>query len=226
MRLEIFFDCSSPWTWLCFERVQPLAEEFGVAIEWRPILVGGIFNAVNPGVEYFKAIQGMPPRKRDYFHKDLADWARATDLTIHFPPPGHPINSVKAMRACLVLESQAMLAPFARACFRAYFTDGRDISDDQVLTDICRDLGIDAAALLDRITTPEVKAALRANGDEVIARGAFGSPTMFLDGDDMYFGVDRLQMLRAAMERKAVGGKGRANGAPLQSEKTGGRFSR
>ena len=47
--IEFFFDCSSPWTYLAFHNIQPLAEELGVG-PWRPILVGGIFNAVNPSV--------------------------------------------------------------------------------------------------------------------------------------------------------------------------------
>ena len=46
--IEFFFDCSSPWTYLAFHNIQPLAKEFGAAISWRPILVGGIFNTVNP----------------------------------------------------------------------------------------------------------------------------------------------------------------------------------
>ena len=48
--IEFFFDCSSPWTYLAFHNIQPLAEEFGVEISWRPILVGGIFNTINPSV--------------------------------------------------------------------------------------------------------------------------------------------------------------------------------
>ena len=48
--IEFFFDCSSPWTYLAFHNIQPLAKELGVEISWRPILVGGIFNTVNPSV--------------------------------------------------------------------------------------------------------------------------------------------------------------------------------
>ena len=52
--IECFFDCSSPWTWLGFHNLQPLAAELGVPVRWRPILVGGIFNAVNPSVYDFR----------------------------------------------------------------------------------------------------------------------------------------------------------------------------
>ena len=204
MKLEFFFDCSSPWTYLAFERIQPLATEFGVSILWRPILVGGIFNAVNPGVEFFKAIDHTPQRKIDYMLKDMQDWAKATDLRIIFPPRGHPVNSVKVMRACLVLQPEGKLVAFARAAFRAYFDEERSLSDDAVVADLCREVGVDPERLLAKIAEPSVKDALRANVDEAIARGAFGSPTIFLDDDDMYFGVDRIQLLRLAMERKSA----------------------
>lgn len=204
MTLEFFFDCSSPWTYLAFERVQPLAAEFGVAIDWRPILVGGIFNAVNPGVEFFKARDYMPARKIEYLLKDMQDWAKATDLTIAFPPRCHPVNSVKVMRACLVLQPMGKLVPFARAAFRAYFGEERLLSDDAVVADLARAVDVDPDWLAERIAELAVKDALRANTDEAIARGAFGSPTYYLDGTDMYFGVDRLMLLRLAMERKAA----------------------
>jgi len=71
--IEFFFDCSSPWTYLAFHNIQPLAKEFGVEISWRPILVGGIFNTVNPSV--YASREAPVPLKARYHKKDLADWA-------------------------------------------------------------------------------------------------------------------------------------------------------
>lgn len=201
MQIEFFFDCSSPWTYLAFECIQPLAAEFDAKIVWRPILVGAIFNAVNPGVEFFKAKDAVPKRKIDYMLKDMQAWARPVGITIRFPPRGHPVNSVKVMRACLLLAPEGKLVPFARAAFQAYFGEERLISDDAVIADLCKSVGVDPTLMLARIAQQDVKDALRANVDEAIARGAFGSPTMYLDGSDMYFGVDRIQLLRVAMAR-------------------------
>jgi 2-hydroxychromene-2-carboxylate isomerase len=202
MKIEFFFDCSSPWTYLAFEQIQPLAADFDAEIVWRPILVGGIFNAVNPGVEYTRRLRTDPPAKMAYLMKDMSDWIRATNLDLKFPPLSHPVNSVKAMRACLVLQGQGELVSWARAVFRAYFSSGLDISSDAVLAQLCASLNIDAAWVLEKIADQEIKDSLRANVNEAIGRGAFGSPTIYLDGSDMYFGVDRLQLLRRAMERK------------------------
>ena len=202
--IECFFDCSSPWTWLAFHNLRPLAADLGETVDWKPVLVGGIFNAVNPSVYEFRE-KGVPA-KQAYHRKDLQDWARLNGLKILFPPSVFPVNSVKAMRACCWLKAQgpvqALMEPFAAAVFKAYWSDDRDISQDAVLADIATTLGLDAAALLAGIATPEIKAQLKANTDEAIARGAFGSPTIFVGGDDMYFGNDRLPLVRDAVLRR------------------------
>lgn len=201
MKIEMFFDCSSPWSYLAFERIQPLADSFELPIEWHPVLAGGIFNAVNPGIEWNKSKDKIPPRKIDYHFKVMQDWADITSIEIKFPPKGHPVNSVKAMRACLVLQPLDKMIPFARACFQAYFAKELPLSEDAVLLNICRATGVDGEWLLERITQQDAKDALRAKVDEAIARGAFGVPTIYLNGTDMYFGVDSLPLVAARLER-------------------------
>lgn len=195
--IEFFFDCSSPWTWLGFESIQPLAAESGVAIAWRPILVGGVFNAVNGSV--YESRRNPVPAKARYMLKDLRDWARLQGLEIRFPPSVFPVNSVKGMRGCCWLGQACV--PFARAVFRAYWTDDRDIADDAVLADCARAAGVDPDALFAAIADEAVKAQLRANTDELIARGGFGSPTIFVGGEDMFFGNDRMPLVHAAVQR-------------------------
>ena len=202
--IEFFFDCSSPWTYLAFHNLQPIARELRVEVRWRPILVGGIFNSVNPSVYEFRT-RGVPA-KQLYQLKDLQDWARKTGLVINFPPAVFPVNSVKAMRGCLLLEPEGKLVPFASEVFAAYWTDGRDISQDEVLADLCARIGVEPERFFDGIAMPEIKAQLKANTDELIARGGFGSPTMFVGGDDMYFGNDRLELVRDAVRRRQVAG--------------------
>ena len=199
--IEAFFDCSSPWTYLAFHNLQRRAAELQLPVRWRPILVGGVFNKVNPSVY---AMRETPvPAKWAYMLKDMQDWARRSGLTIHFTPRIFPINSVKAMRACLWLEPQGHLSAFAEAVFEAYWSRQEDIADEGVLGSIARTLGLDADAMLQGIAQPAIKAQLIANTDELIARGGFGSP-MFFVRDDMYFGNDRLDLLLDAAQRAAA----------------------
>jgi 2-hydroxychromene-2-carboxylate isomerase len=195
----MYFDCGSPWTYFAFHAIQPLARDLGVEIAWRPVLVGGIFNAVNPSV--YESRLNAVPAKRRYLHKDILDNAQFHGLKVIFPPSVFPVNSVKVMRGCVWLEPQGQLVPFARAAFECYWGEDQDISQDAVLQKVCERAGVDATALFAGISTQAVRDKLRANTDEAIRRGAFGSPTVFVDHDDMYFGSDRLHLVRAALLR-------------------------
>jgi 2-hydroxychromene-2-carboxylate isomerase len=109
--------------------------------------------------------------------KDLEDWARTAGLSIVFPPRVFPVNSVKAMRGCLLLESDGKQVPFARAVFEAYWSEDEDISQDAVLARICDRIEVDSRYLLDGIGEQRIKDKPRANAEELIRRGGFGSPT-------------------------------------------------
>jgi 2-hydroxychromene-2-carboxylate isomerase len=196
-RVELFFDCGSPWTYLAFHGLEPIAAEAGAEILLRPILVGGIFNAINSSVYASRA--DPVPAKWAYHRKDLADWAAFRGLEIGWPEV-FPVNSVQAMRGCLVAEAMgASMAAFARRIFEAYWRDLEDISQHSVLERVVADVGLDAEDFFERLATPPIKDALRANTQEVMDRGGFGSPTLFVDGDDLYFGQDRLELVRAAL---------------------------
>jgi 2-hydroxychromene-2-carboxylate isomerase len=195
--IEFFFDCSSPWTYLAFHNIQPLAMEFGEEIIWRPILVGGIFNSINPTV--YASRENPVPAKLAYQKKDMADWARSAGLAIRMRPTVFPVNSVKAMRGCIFLGQE--MVPFARAVFEIYWGEDHDISQDTVLAEVCRRLGVDAEKFFAAISQQSIKDELKANTDEVMARGGFGSPTIFIGKTDMYFGNDRMPLVREALSR-------------------------
>ncbi|MBW2293614.1 MAG: 2-hydroxychromene-2-carboxylate isomerase [Deltaproteobacteria bacterium] len=195
-QLEFFFDCSSPWTYLAFHRIEAVCSEANAELIYRPILVGGVFNAVNQSVYQQRA--NPDARKLRQYAKDLNDWARYVGIEIGSPPV-FPVNSVKAMRGCLFAEESGCLPEYARAVFEAYWGELRDISLDDVLRDVASGVGLDPTQYFEHISKPATKAWLRANTDELIERGGFGSPTMFVDGDDMYFGNDRLPLVSRAL---------------------------
>jgi 2-hydroxychromene-2-carboxylate isomerase len=201
--IEFFFDCSSPWTYLAFHNLQPLAKEFGVEISWRPILVGGIFNTINPSV--YASREKPVEAKARYMKKDMADWARSAGLVIKMRPTVFPVNSVKAMRGCILLAPEGKLVEFARATFGIYWGEDKDISQDAVLTEVCQRVGVDPATFFAGIGQQAIKDQLKVNTDEVMARGGFGSPTIFIDKTDMYFGNDRMPLIREALQRRKTG---------------------
>ena len=197
--LEFFYDCSSPWTYLAFTRMIPMAQELGVDVQWRPILVGGVFNAVNQELYSKRASAAANERQFRYYLKDLGDWAWLAGVRI-IQPDVFPVNSAKAMRAAIYAADQGQEIAWSRAVFEAYWGDNRDISQPEVLADIASAIGLDSDALAAACDNDTYKAALRANTDDVIARGGYGSPTLFINGDDMYFGNDRLPLVEARLK--------------------------
>lgn len=199
-RVEFFFDLSSPWTYLAFTNLWPMLNRTGAQAQLRPILVGGVFNAVNPSV--YAAREMTDNRKLAHSWKVLKDWATLAGVEMNFPSQWHPAKSVHAMRfACALEGDQAALRRFAKAAFESYFGSQENLDDPAVLAAVADSIGLNGAALLAAAQTDAVKARLRANTEEVIARGGYGSPTIFVDGTDMYFGNDQLPLIEAALKR-------------------------
>jgi 2-hydroxychromene-2-carboxylate isomerase len=200
-KLEFFFDCSSPWTYLGFVGIQPLAERLGIDIEWRPILVGGVFNAVNP--ELYAAREKIFQNQQRIAHmmKDLTDWADYRGISITWPDFHLQVTSVQMMRACLVAQEQGCVAAFAGTVFEHYWSKQQDISSVASLRAVAQSMGLDGDSFVERLQSEDIKARLRANTEELIARGGYGSPTMFVNGDDMYFGNDRLPLVERKLEQ-------------------------
>ena len=124
-KLEFFYDCSSPWTYLAFSKIEDVARRHHANLLWRPFLVGGVFNTVNPSVYESRA---KPVKlKARYYSKDLQDWARFYGLKVGNPSV-FPVNSVKAMRGALVAEEHGKISPYSRRVFESYWGADRDIS--------------------------------------------------------------------------------------------------
>jgi 2-hydroxychromene-2-carboxylate isomerase len=232
LSFEVFFDYSSPWTYLAFSQVRALAARSGARPVFRPFLVGAVFNTINPTV-YAARKNPVPRCKVRYMNGDLQEWAEAYGVTIKGPyeedPADRvspfPVNSAKALRGALYIlqssdasaASPAAFYEYSDRMFAAYWSNSRDISQLEVIRDVAqRTAGVDADALVAYVGSPEAKAALRRNTEELIARGGFGSPTFFASGGrgdgsaggnaggargivesptSMYFGNDRLPLL-------------------------------
>ena len=200
-RIEFFYDLSSPWTYLAFTNLLPLLERTGEKVLLRPILVGGVFNAVNQSV--YAAREADDNRKLQHSWRVLKDWAAMAGVAMNFPSQYHPAKSVNAMRmACALAGDMPALTAFTRAAFDSYFGAAENLDDPEILIAAANKAGLDGAAVFASSQTDAVKALLRANTDEVIERGGYGSPTIFVDGTHMYFGNDQLPLVEFKLKEK------------------------
>lgn len=195
--LEFFYDFGSPYSYLASTQVEAVANRTGSKLLWRPFLLGAVFKAsgnVAPSTNFYKA---------RYLWKDLGDWAREYRLPPIVLPETFPARSLRANRLALVAGDLGKLPAFTHATFRAAFQEGKDVDEPAILRALLAACEIDVEPAWARIETDEIKMRLRANTDEAVSRGAFGAPTFFVDGEDMYVGNDRLRFVEAALVRKS-----------------------
>ena len=199
-QVEFFFDCSSPWTYLAFVEILELSSRQNLEIIWKPILVGGVFNSVNQDVYEFR--KRPNPKKLSYSNSDLKLWSKLRGVEINFPKV-FPVNSVKAMRGCLFAEKDNQLVEFAKKIFQAYWGEGIDISQEDLLLEIVKTLNLNPEEFKKFIDSQEAKNLLKENTEDLIQRGGFGSPTFFCK-EHIFFGNDRLHLLEEAIMKNLI----------------------
>lgn len=188
--VDFYYDFSSPNAYMSAVQLKALLERTQATATYRPILLGGIFKSLNV----------TPPmqqsgHKAKYMPKDMERWAKKHGIPFRFPSV-FPMNTVKALRGALAVErlEPAKLVPYVEAVFRAYWAEDRDISQDAVLGEIVRGLGLDPDRFFSAIGSPEIKDDLRRHTEEAEQRGVFGTPTFFV-ADEMFWGKDRLDFV-------------------------------
>ena len=197
-KIEYFFDCSSPWTYLAFKGITDLSKKKDFELIWKPILVGGIFNTTNPSVYEARNNPNPVKEKINYYFEDLKDWSNFRSIIINhdgfgegFSPEVFPVNSVKAMRGAFMFLDQGNIKNYVNSIFYSYWTDGLDISLEENLIKIVENLDVNPNKFLNFIHQQNTKDRLKDNIQELIDRGGFGSPTFFLNENKIYFGQDR-----------------------------------
>jgi 2-hydroxychromene-2-carboxylate isomerase len=139
----------------------------------------------------------MSEPRRIYQLRDLRHWADYWQVPLAWPTR-FPMNTVAALRMVLAAPSEKRVA-LSHAFYRAYWAEDRDLADRVTLVTLAGALDLDGEALFAATSDPAIKQQLIANTDGAHAAGAFGVPT-FLAGDQLFWGQDRLELLRAALE--------------------------
>jgi 2-hydroxychromene-2-carboxylate isomerase len=193
-RVEFFFDLVSPYSYLAHSQLGRISEEQGVELVLRPMLLGGVLNAV--GLQAPIDVPG----KGGYQVRDIKRWAGRYGLPMRFPEP-FPFRTLKTMRAAMVRAREGDLETFVREAFALYWEEGgapRGFDEDEPLKEVAVRIGADPEELLGEAATVEAKAALKSATDEALRRGVFGAPTFFV-GDEMFWGNDRLFFVEEAL---------------------------
>jgi len=190
--LEFYFDFASPTAYLAHKRLQQLREQYGLVIDYKPMLLGGVFKATGNATPI-----SVPAKGKYMLESDLPRFSRRYGVTLNMNPY-FPINTLYLMRAAIGAQQLNCLQSYIDTVFDAVWVAGKNMGDPEVVTQVLVDSGLDAPALMALSQDPEIKAALISATEEAVARGAFGTPTLYMDGE-MFFGQDRLDFVEEAL---------------------------
>lgn len=186
--IEFWFDFASPYARISAARIERLAAPHGIALRWRPFLIGPLL-AKRPGNA--SPFQNAAPVQARYRRRDVERLCADEGFALRWPS-NYPRGSLLATRIAVIGARQGWVAPFARAVFEANFAADRDIGASEVIADLLRAQGLPAEALIAEAGEEPVKAALKAAVAEAETRGLFGTPS-FLVGNELFWGNDRLE---------------------------------
>lgn len=194
--LELWFDFSCPYAYLASRRAKHLTVE----IDWRPMLLGGVFRGIGAGGGPMATIS---PQKQAHNYHDMHRWADLFGEPFRLPP-AHPMRTVQALRTLLALP-RAFWPVAIEAIFAAYWQRGEDVTRAEVIAHALRTAGVPddvIAAAAGRADDPAIKEELRQRTDEAIALGIFGAPAWIVRGDGdprLIWGQDRMPWVEAAV---------------------------
>jgi 2-hydroxychromene-2-carboxylate isomerase len=201
-RVEFLFDFGSPNAFLSHRVIPAIEARTGVRFNYVPVLLGGIFKATgnqSPATA-FAHIRNKP----EYERLEVERFVSKHGIQGFGYSPFFPVNTLSLMRGAIAARNLRVFDRYVDEMYRHMWVDHKKLDDPAVLAAALTESGFDAARLMAESTSPAVKAELIANTERAVERGAFGSPTFFVD-DEMWFGKDRLDEVEQAILKRRSG---------------------
>jgi 2-hydroxychromene-2-carboxylate isomerase len=185
--LQFWFEFASTYSYLAASRIESVATAAGVAVEWKPFLLGPIFRSQGWNDSPFNVY----PVKGRYMWRDMERYCAHYGIPLRRPTQ-FPRNGLTAARVACLASAAAWCPRFVRGVYHANFAEDRDIGDPQTISAVLDDLGQSGRDILERAQSPANKERLRAQTEQAVALGIFGAPTFVARGE-FFWGNDRLE---------------------------------
>jgi 2-hydroxychromene-2-carboxylate isomerase len=195
---QFVFDFGSPNAYFAYVVLPAIEERTGVAFEYVPVLLGGVFkltNNVSPAV----SLRGIK-NKGAYQGLEIKRFLAKHGIDTYRPNPHFPVNTLQLMRGAIAAQQQGCFEQYVDACFRHMWSEPKKMDDPEVIRAAFEESGLPADALIAGAAGPDVKQQLIANTEAAVDRGVFGAPSFFV-GDELYFGKDSLRDVEEEIAR-------------------------
>ena len=184
--LELWFDFGSNYSYLSVMRIEEAAARASLRVAWRPFLLGPIFKELGWETSPFV----LQKEKGAYMWKDMVRQCAKYGVAWR-KPSTFPRRAVLPLRVALLGAEQPWMGAYCRRVMQLNFVEDRDIDSPEAVGEVLTGLGLPADALLAQAQSEANKLRLREQTEAARARGIFGAPTFFVEGE-MFWGNDRL----------------------------------
>jgi 2-hydroxychromene-2-carboxylate isomerase len=189
--VDFYLDFSCPWSYLALVRLRDATDRNAAVINFKPVSVNQLLATENPDLQASRL--AVHPAKAAWQKQDLQLWARFWGLSLELHN-NWPFDATLAARAMITADSTGKGFEYAQQLFREHFGTGTDITNSVILGQIATVVGLDSNELLQQIDAVELQEQVEKNTLELIRRGGFGTPSMFI-GDQLFFGNDRIPLV-------------------------------
>ena len=190
LKVQFQFDFGSPNAYLAARVISDIERRTSTKFDYVPVLLGGIYKLTGNSspADYLKGVRNKP----DYMALETERFIRRHGITTFRRNPFFPVNTLQLMRGAVAAEAEGVFWPYFQAVYRHMWEEPKKMDDPAVMREVLTSSGIDADRIIARSQDPAVKNRLMALTQEAVDRGAFGSPTFFVN-DEMFFGKDQLR---------------------------------
>lgn len=183
-QVDFYYDYGSPTAYLAWARLPELCRRYDATLNYRPILLGGVFKATG------NSTPALIKPKGKWLFEDIARHAEHYGVPYQMNP-FFIINSMTMMRGAMWAQNTGVLESYNKAMYEATWAKGLNTSEPKVIASVMQEAGLDAAAMQQAAQDDAIKKQLIEATSAAVERGLFGAPTMIVDGE-LHFGQDRL----------------------------------
>jgi 2-hydroxychromene-2-carboxylate isomerase len=191
--VDFYFDFGSPTAYLAYKRLCQLKQQYTFEINYKPVLLGGIFKASDN-----QSPVANPAKGAYMLTHDLPRFAERYNVPLKFNP-FFPINTLPLMRGAYAAIEEGCFEVYVDTLYSGLWQQELNLGDAEIIKATLVAAGLDADKLMALTQQQHIKDALIAATEEVVARGAFGAPTMYI-GDEMFFGQDRIDFIEERLK--------------------------
>jgi len=187
--IDFYFDFISPYSYLAHQKIKVIK---CVNFNYKPVLVGGLHNLQGiTAPAFIKA-------KLKHMMSDCDLIAKKNNTNFIWNSK-FPINSLNIMRGYLFIDAENRDL-YLNVMFDAYWKDNLDISNEEIVKNLIKEIKIEPISFFDAIKDIKIKEELKNVTQEAYDKEIFGAPT-FVVNNKIFWGQDRLEFALAEYDK-------------------------